>query len=76
MEQLEPQLRRSKNELKILLLPKDPNDEKNVVLEIRKGTGGDEAIACLPAELFRMYVAICGNAALEGGSHVQSASRK
>ena len=41
-------------ELKILLIPKDPNDEKNVLLEIRAGTGGDEA-ALFAAELFRMY---------------------
>ena len=41
-------------ELKILLIPKDPNDEKNVVLEIRAGTGGDEA-ALFAGELFRMY---------------------
>jgi len=41
-------------ELKFLLLPKDPNDEKNVILEIRAGTGGDEA-ALFAAELFRMY---------------------
>jgi peptide chain release factor 1 len=41
-------------ELKILLLPKDPNDEKNVMLEIRAGTGGDEA-ALFAGELFRMY---------------------
>ena len=41
-------------ELKRLLLPKDPNDEKNVILEIRAGTGGDEA-ALFAAELFRMY---------------------
>ncbi len=41
-------------DLKILLVPKDPNDEKNVVLEIRAGTGGDEA-ALFAAELFRMY---------------------
>ncbi len=42
------------NELKILLLPKDPNDEKNVFVEIRAGTGGDEA-ALFAANLFRMY---------------------
>jgi len=42
------------NELKILLLPKDPNDEKNVVVEIRGGAGGDEA-ALFAAELYRMY---------------------
>ena len=41
-------------ELKILLIPKDPNDEKNVMLEIRAGTGGDEA-ALFAGELFRMY---------------------
>ncbi len=41
-------------ELKILLVPKDPNDERNVVLEIRAGTGGDEA-ALFGGELFRMY---------------------
>ena len=42
-------------ELKILLLPKDPNDEKNVILEIRAGAGGDEA-ALFASELYRMYV--------------------
>lgn len=41
-------------ELKILLLPKDPNDEKNVIMEIRAGAGGEEA-ALFAAELFRMY---------------------
>jgi peptide chain release factor 1 len=41
-------------ELKVLLLPKDPNDEKNVILEIRAGTGGDEA-TLFAAEVFRMY---------------------
>src|SRR3989475_12869860 len=41
-------------ELKRLLLPRDPNDEKNVILEIRAGTGGDEA-ALFAAEIFRMY---------------------
>jgi peptide chain release factor 1 len=46
----EPLLR----ELKLLLIPKDKNDEKNVILEIRAGTGGDEA-ALFAAELFRMY---------------------
>jgi peptide chain release factor 1 len=41
-------------EVKILLIPKDPNDDKNVILEIRAGTGGDEA-SLFAAELFRMY---------------------
>ena len=48
MEELE-------NELKILLLPKDPNDDKNVIVEIRAGAGGDEA-ALFAAEIYRMYV--------------------
>ena len=42
-------------ELKILLLPKDPNDEKNVIVEVRAGAGGDEA-ALFAAEIYRMYV--------------------
>ena len=41
--------------LKILLLPKDPNDDKNIILEIRAGAGGEEA-ALFAAELYRMYV--------------------
>ena len=41
--------------MKILLLPKDPNDEKNVIVEIRAGAGGDEA-ALFAAEIYRMYV--------------------
>src|SRR3954468_17118985 len=52
--ELEPALTQIEEELKILLLPKDPNDEKNVVLEIRAGTGGDEA-TLFAAEIFRMY---------------------
>ena len=44
----------AERELKLLLLPKDPNDEKNVILEIRGGTGGDEA-TLFAAEIFRMY---------------------
>ncbi len=43
------------HELKILLLPKDPNDDKNVIMEIRAGAGGDEA-ALFAAEIYRMYV--------------------
>src|SRR5579884_4504497 len=52
---LEPQLAEIEQELKILLLPKDPNDERNVVLEIHAGTGGDEA-TLFAAEVFRMYM--------------------
>jgi peptide chain release factor 1 len=51
---LEPVKLKIEEELRILLLPKDPNDEKNVVLEIRAGTGGDEA-TLFAAEIFRMY---------------------
>jgi len=51
---LEPDLRKIEEELKILILPKDPLDEKNVVLELRAGTGGDEA-SLFAAEMFRMY---------------------
>jgi peptide chain release factor 1 len=54
LTQLEERLQRTEEELKVLLLPKDPNDEKNVILEIRAGTGGDEA-TLFAAEIFRMY---------------------
>ena len=52
---LEPRLAEVEEQLKIMLLPKDPNDEKNVVLEIRAATGGDEA-SLFAAEVFRMYL--------------------
>ena len=51
---LDQRLEEVQEQLKILLLPKDPNDEKNVILEIRAGTGGDEA-TLFAAEMFRMY---------------------
>ncbi len=51
---LEPELARIEQDLQVLLLPKDPNDEKNIVLEIRKGAGGDEA-SLFAGEVFRMY---------------------
>jgi len=51
---LEERIQKVEAELKILLLPKDPNDEKNVLVEIRAGTGGDEA-SLFAGELFRMY---------------------
>jgi peptide chain release factor 1 len=53
-EQLEEQVDNTEEELKLLLLPKDPNDDKNIVLEIRAGTGGEEA-SLFAADLFRMY---------------------
>ena len=54
LDRLESRVVAVEEELKVLLLPKDPNDEKNVIVEIRAGTGGDEA-ALFAAELFRMY---------------------
>ncbi len=54
VEELSQRLEETEERLKLLLLPKDPNDEKNVILEIRAGTGGDEA-ALFVADLFRMY---------------------
>jgi peptide chain release factor 1 len=51
---LEPREKALEDEIKVLLLPTDPNDEKNVILEIRAGTGGDEA-SLFAAEVFRMY---------------------
>ena len=51
---LEETIANAEDELKVLLLPKDPNDEKNVILEIRAGTGGEEA-ALFGADLLRMY---------------------
>lgn len=54
LAECEEKLRVLEQELKILLLPRDPNDEKNVIMEIRGGTGGEEA-ALFASDLFRMY---------------------
>jgi peptide chain release factor 1 len=54
IEDLEPRSAALEDQLKVLLLPADPNDERNVILEIRAGTGGDEA-ALFAGELLRMY---------------------
>ena len=54
LEQAKAGMEQTLEELKLLLLPKDPNDEKNVIVEIRGGTGGDEA-ALFAADLYRMY---------------------
>ena len=54
MAELEPQIPRLEQEIKSLLLPKDKRDQRNVIVEIRAGTGGDEA-ALFAADLFRMY---------------------
>lgn len=54
IEELEPIIAQLEEELRMMLLPKDPRDERNVIMEIRAGTGGDEA-ALFAANLFRMY---------------------
>ncbi len=54
IEQLREQIGETESALRVLLIPKDPNDEKNVVLEIRSGAGGEEA-SLFAADLFRMY---------------------
>ncbi|MBE3586807.1 peptide chain release factor 1 [Desulfofundulus thermocisternus] len=54
LETLEEKKEELEHKLKVLLLPRDPNDEKNVIMEIRAGTGGEEA-ALFAADLFRMY---------------------
>src|SRR5579862_2736192 len=54
LEQLQKRSAKVEEELKVMLLPRDPNDEKNVILEIRAGTGGDEA-TLFAQEMFRMY---------------------
>jgi peptide chain release factor 1 len=54
IESLSAQQEQTENDLKLLLIPQDPNDEKNVILEIRAGTGGDEA-TLFAAEMLRMY---------------------
>ncbi len=54
IEDIESRLPAAEEELKTLLIPKDPNDEKNVILEIRAGTGGDEA-TLFAGDILRMY---------------------
>ncbi len=58
IERLEPQIESFQDELKLLLLPQDPNDEKSVIVEIRAGTGGEEA-ALFASDLYRMYNRFC-----------------
>jgi peptide chain release factor 1 len=58
IDDLEPKIEKFESELKDLLIPKDPNDDKNVMLEIRAGTGGDEA-AIFAGDLWRMYQRFC-----------------
>ena len=60
MEELRPQIEALEEEIKLLLIPKDPQDEKNAVLEIRPGAGGDEA-SIFVGDLYRMYMKFCEN---------------
>ncbi len=60
IEDLEPKIGQLEKEIKTMLAPKDPRDEKNVIMEIRAGTGGDEA-ALFAADLFRMYTRYAEN---------------
>ena len=55
---LEPQIGKFEDELKFLLLPKDPDDDKSVIIEVRAGTGGEEA-ALFASDLYRMYYRFC-----------------
>lgn len=57
LSELEEALPEIEQELKFLLIPKDPNDDKNVILEVRAGAGGDEA-GLFAAELLRLYIAM------------------
>lgn len=58
LDEMEDRIPQMEEEIKILLLPSDPEDEKNVVVEIRSGTGGDEA-SIFAGDLFRMYTKFC-----------------
>jgi len=58
IDELGPKIEKIESDLKELLIPKDPNDDKNVMLEIRAGTGGDEA-AIFAGDLWRMYQRFC-----------------
>lgn len=66
LDELAPKLETIEKELKELLTPRDPNDDKNVVLEIRAGTGGDEA-SIFAGDLFRMYQRYCERSGLKMG---------
>lgn len=64
IEELEPRVELLQGEIKELLMPKDPNDDKNCILEIRAGTGGDEA-AIFAGDLWRMYQRYCDRVGLK-----------
>lgn len=64
IDELSPKIEQYESDLKELLIPKDPNDDKNVLLEIRAGTGGDEA-AIFAGDLWRMYQRFCDRRGLK-----------
>jgi peptide chain release factor 1 len=64
LDELAPKIELYEGELKEMLIPKDPNDDKNIILEIRGGTGGDEA-ALFAGDLFRMYQRFCDKRGLK-----------
>ncbi|MCK6616871.1 MAG: peptide chain release factor 1 [Cyclobacteriaceae bacterium] len=64
IDELEPRIEHLEAELKEMLIPKDPNDDKNCILEIRAGTGGDEA-ALFAGDLWRMYQRYCDRKGLK-----------
>jgi peptide chain release factor 1 len=64
LDELGPKVEQIEGELKEMLIPKDPNDDKNIILEIRGGTGGDEA-ALFAGDLFRMYQRFCDRRGLK-----------
>ncbi len=58
LEEAQEKIPELEEEIKFLLIPKDPEDAKNVIVEIRAGTGGDEA-SIFAGDLYRMYTQIC-----------------
>ena len=60
LDELDPLIQPLEEEIRILLIPKEPEDEKNATIEIRGGTGGDEA-SLFAGELYRMYSRYCEN---------------
>ena len=60
LDELEKELPQLEEKIKLLLLPADPEDSKNAILEIRAGTGGDEA-SIFAGDLYRMYTRYCEN---------------
>ena len=74
LETLEPQMEEKAQEARILLLPKDPDDNRNAIIEVRAGAGGDEA-GLFGAELVRMYQHYAGKARLESGNDRRGRNR-